>query len=90
MTRKRFPGNDGIYQALGGISSTYYLNDADAERYIYLRPAYPKDPHNRIVLADCWIVDKEGNINPGTAESPVPFGIEALGQRVADFMEDMG
>lgn len=81
--RATFPGDDGIYRAVGSIVDTYYLNDADAERYIYLRPAYPKDPHNRIVQADCWIVDREGNINPGTAEAPVPFYLDALGERIA-------
>ena len=83
MSRKTFPSNDGIYQVVGGISSTYYMNDDDAKRYRYLKPAYPKDPHNVIKVSDCWIVDKEGNINPGTAESPVPFQVEVLGRKVS-------
>lgn len=83
MKRKTFPGNDGIYKALGGIADHHYLNEEDAQRYRYLRPAYPKDPHNKIVVSDCWIVDKDGNTNPGTDASPVPFYLEALGKRVA-------
>jgi hypothetical protein len=61
-TRKRFP-TSGIYAAIGGIADTYYLTTSDARRYRYLKPAAGAQPGNSI--ADCWIVDKQGRVNPG-------------------------
>jgi hypothetical protein len=80
MNRKSFPIR-GIFAVQGGISSTYYLKPEHAKRYRYIRPAqYAHRSHH---IADCWIVDKQGKVNPGTNVSPVPFCKEAVGRRVA-------
>lgn len=79
--RQHFPG-EGIYEAVGGIPDSYYVCQEHARRYRYLEPAYPQDRDNRIVIADCWIVDANGEVNPGTNVSPVPFCLEALGRRI--------
>jgi hypothetical protein len=80
MTRKRFP-IEGIYTAIGGICESYYLDDDDARRFRYLMPAEYMTP--TCSLGDCWIVDKDGQLNPGTNVSPVPFCLDAIGRRIA-------
>ena len=79
-TRKKFP-TSGIYAVIGGISNGYFLNDADKRRFRYINPAGASLPTSWV--GDCWIVDKEGVINPGTNCSPVPFTRESIGRRVA-------
>ena len=71
----------GIYAVKGGLASTHYLSEVDRQHYRYALPArgFPRTAY----IADCWIVDQHGNINPGTAVSPVPVRREALGRHVA-------
>ena len=71
----------GIYRVKGGLASTHYLSAADRRRYRYVLPARGFPPE--ATVADCWIVDRQGAINPGTAASPVPVRREDLGRRVA-------
>jgi len=77
--RKNFP-TSGIFQT-DGLASSYYLDDAAEKRYRYVRPAEYAQPGN--CIADCWIVDKDGNINPGTNVSPVPVSRASIGRRIA-------
>ena len=78
-TRAKFPVR-GIYAVRGGVPSSYYLTPADARRYRYARPAEYVQPE--AVIADCWIVDRNGHVNPGTNVSPVPFCREVIGRRI--------
>ena len=82
MDRKRFP-TEGIFRAQGGIADTYFLNDTDKRRYRYIKPARPDSIQPECTIADCWIVDREGRVNPGTNVSPVPFCLAAVGKRIA-------
>lgn len=70
----------GIYRVIGGISDDNYLTEEDQLRYQYITPAEGTRPE--MFVADCWIVDKNGEINPGTSNSPVPFRREVIGNRV--------
>ena len=79
-TRKTFP-TSGIYRTTETISDSNYCNDNDAKRYRYLLPADYVQPQNSI--GDCWIVDAQGNVNPGTDVSPVPFCREMIGRRIS-------
>lgn len=84
MNRKVFP-RKGIYRC-SGLSSSYYENDADEKRYRYVTPAYTDTSYadaRRLWQSDCWIVDKAGEINPGTAACPVPINLDNIGRRVA-------
>ena len=79
-TRKNYPLT-GIFVVRGGLASTHFLTEVDRRRYRYVTPA-----RNLITnpwVADCWIVDRDGNINPGTNVSPVPVRREDLGRRIA-------
>jgi hypothetical protein len=78
--RAKFPGF-GIYAVRGGLASTHYLCEADRKKFRYAAPArlHPPTAH----VADCWIVDRHGQINPGTVASPVPVRREVLGRLVA-------
>jgi len=78
--RARFPGF-GLYRVIGGLASTHYLCEADRRRFPYAAPARLNPP--TAYVGDCWIVNRHGQINPGTAASPVPVRREALGRRVA-------
>ena len=71
----------GIYAVKGGLASTHYLSEVDRRHYRYALPSrgFPRTAY----VADCWIVDQHGNINPGTSVSPVPVRREALGRHVA-------
>jgi hypothetical protein len=80
MDRKKFP-TTGIYAVIGGICDVYYLTERDSRRYRYITPAEYATP--QCWMADCWIVDKNGNINPGTDNSPVPFALDQIGRRIA-------
>lgn len=59
------------------------MSKADQRRYRYVTPARPEGTNERTQMADCWIVDKDGNRNPGTGVSPIPVSLGALGRRVA-------
>jgi hypothetical protein len=74
---KHYP-TEGIYKA--NIASSYYLCEDDEKRYCYIKPSEYVKPESW--LADCWIVDLYGNLNPGTDESPVPIRKEDIGRRV--------
>lgn len=75
--RKYYP-TEGIYKA--EISSSYYLSEEDEKRYCYIKPYEYAQPES--LLADCWIVDIDGNVNPGTNISPVPIRKDDIGRRV--------
>ena len=77
--RKRYPTN-GIYTVKGGLPEEYYLTAEARRRYRYVKPADYAMP--QCWLADCWIVDKQGHINPGTCNSPVPIAIDQIGRRL--------
>ena len=77
--RKTFP-TEGIYTVQGSIASTYYLEPEHARRFRYVRPGEYARSGN--VIADCWIVDKHGQVNPGTNVFPVPFSLSAIGRRI--------
>lgn len=36
-----------------------------------------------MIITDCWIVDKDGNIHPGMDESPVPVHIDDVDTEAA-------
>ncbi len=78
--RALFP-RPGIYAVRGGLASSHYLSEADRRRYRYAAPARLHSPS--AYVGDCWIVDRSGQINPGTAVSPVPVRREVLGRLVA-------
>ena len=77
--RTRFP-TVGIYQVHGQICSTHFLCAADRRRYRFVMPARHVFPE--AWLGDCWIVDQDGERNPGTDCSPVPFRLDVIGERV--------
>jgi len=79
-SRAHFP-RPGIYAVRGGLASSHYLSEADRRRFRYAAPSRLHPPTSHV--ADCWIVDKTGQINPGTAVSPVPVRREVLGRLVA-------
>ena len=80
MTLKTFP-TEGIFAVRGGISRDNFLSAEHARRFRYVRPAHGVRVTSYV--ADCWIVDKLGGINPGTNLSPVPFRREHIGRRIA-------
>jgi len=77
--RKFYPFT-GIFAVRGGLASTHFLTEADRGWYRYVTPAGRHISNSWV--ADCWLVDREGHINPGTAVSPVPIQREALGRRI--------
>lgn len=77
MERKRFP-TTGIYRH--DIPSGYFLTEADKRRYRYITPA--EGTIATMFISDCWIVDKHGNLNPGTNVSPVPVRRDQIGRRI--------
>lgn len=80
-TARKFYPFDGIFAVRGGLASTHFLTEADRGRYRYVTPAGRHIANSWV--ADCWIVDRAGNVNPGTNLSPVPIRREDLGRRVA-------
>lgn len=78
-SRVNFPVS-GIYSINGGIAGSHYLTDADQRRYRYVMPS--TDVRPEYYVADFWIVDRDGNLNPGTDYSPVPFRRDDIGRRV--------
>lgn len=79
--RKVFP-TTGIFAVRGGLASTHFLTEADRGRYRYVTPS--GRPLGAYWVADCWIVDREGNVNLGSAHYPVPIRREVLGRRIAE------
>jgi hypothetical protein len=79
MIRKKFP-TSGIY-ACSSLASSDYMTKEDERRYRYITPAYGEDSRD-CFMADCWIVDKHGNVNPGTNVSPVPVRLSSIGRKV--------
>jgi hypothetical protein len=71
--RANFP-TAGIFRARHAYTPT-------APRFRYVTPAAGAQPCN--IVADCWIVDRFGNIDPGYNVSPVPVARSAIGRRVA-------
>ena len=81
MNPRKFYPFTGIFAVRGGLATTHFLNEADRRRYRYVTPAGRHIPNSWV--ADCWIVDRDGQVNPGTNRSPVPIRRENLGRRVA-------
>jgi hypothetical protein len=77
--RKKFP-TKGIFSVYGSLTDDNYLTDEDKKRYRYVMPAEYAESH--MWIADCWIVDKEGNLNPGTNVSPIPVNRNLIGRKV--------
>jgi hypothetical protein len=77
MNRKRFP-TSGIYRC--ELSSSHFLTEDDERRYRYITPIIGTPPTS--FVADCWIVDANGCVNPGTAASPVPVRRDDIGRRI--------
>lgn len=75
---KKYP-TVGIYKA--EIASCYYNTEEDEKRYCYIKPAKGVNPE--ALMADCWIVDLDGRVNPNTALTTVYISKEAIGRRVA-------
>ncbi len=71
----------GIFAVRGGLASTHFLTEGDRGRYRYVTPTGRHIANSWV--ADCWIVDTAGIVNPGTNLSPVPIRREDLGRRVA-------
>ncbi len=80
MRARKFYPFTGIFAVRGGLASTYFLTEADRGRYRYVTPAGRHISNSWV--ADCWIVDRDGHINPGTAVSPVPIRRGDLGRRI--------
>jgi hypothetical protein len=51
---------------------------ATAARYCCYTPAY-RDIPPRCHLADCWVCDEFGRIDPGLSASPIPVRHQDLG-----------
>ena len=82
MNARKFYPFTGIFAVCGKLASTHFLTEVDRRRYRYVTPAGRHISNSWV--ADCWIVDREGNINPGTNVSPVPVRREDLGRRIAE------
>ena len=80
-TRKTFPASGIFSVRRGAIATSHYLSEADEYRYRYVQPAGIATPSSYV--ADCWLVDKNGAVNPGTNVSPVPIRRELIMRRVA-------
>ena len=80
MNARKFYPFTGIFAVLGGLASTHFLTEADRSRYRYVTPAGRHISNSWV--ADCWIVDCDGQVNPGTNRSAVPIQREALGRRI--------
>lgn len=80
MSRSHFPTDiRGIYEC-DSLSDACFMSKADAKRYRFVQPAdYCSES---AVIGDCWIVDKDGQINPGTNVSPVPIHRDCIGRRI--------
>jgi hypothetical protein len=64
-----------IYRAKSGRADA----SATASRFNCYTPAYPDIPRDAYV-ADCWVCDAYGRIDPGLNVSPVPVRKEDLGR----------
>lgn len=84
MTRKYFPTDtNAIYSVIGGLSEDNYLQcfkPHHGRRYRYISPA--NDQSRQYWVGEVWIVDKAGNINPGTNNSPIPISLDRIGRRL--------
>lgn len=80
MRARKFYPFTGIFAVRGGLASTHFCKEEDRGRYRYVTPAGRHISNSWV--ADCWIVDRDGHINPGTAVSPVPIRREDLGRRI--------
>ena len=63
-----------IYRAKGGRRHS----SASSSRFNCFTPASKTTPHEALV-ADCWVCDAFGRIDPGLNVSPVPVRKEDLG-----------
>ncbi len=81
MHARKFYPFTGIFAVRGELATTHFLTEADRRRFRYVTPAGRHISNSWV--ADCWIVDRDGNVNPGTAVSPVPIRKENLGRCVA-------
>ncbi len=81
MHARKFYPFTGIFAVRGGLATTHFLTEADRRRFRYVTPAGRHIANSWV--ADCWIVDRDGKVNPGTAVSPVPIRKESLGRCVA-------
>lgn len=81
MHARKFYPFTGIFAVRGGLATTHFLTGVDRRRYRYVTPAGRHIANSW--LADCWIVDCDGNVNPGTARSKMPIRKEHLGRRIA-------
>lgn len=83
--RKIFPRR-GIYR-VSNLPSSHFMTPEDERRFNCVRPAR-EDMEDWVAkqcwLADCWIVDKDGNTNPGTSNCPVPAHLKNIGRKVGD------
>lgn len=82
MSARKFYPFTGIFAVRGGLASTHFLTEADQGRYRYVTPTGLHISNSWV--ADCWIVDRDGQINPGTSRSPVPIRREDLGRRICE------
>ena len=68
-----------IYGAIYRSKSGRADASATASRFNCYMPAYPDIPGDDCV-ADCWVCDAHGRIDPGLNVSPIPVRKEDLGR----------
>lgn len=74
-----------IYRTKNGLPDS----SATAPRYCCYTPACPDIPPKAYV-ADCWVCDAFGRIDPGLNVSPIPVRHEYLGRIINTVRHGMG
>lgn len=76
---------DAIYRSKSGRADA----SASAPRFKCYTPASPDIPKNTWV-ADCWVCDAFGRVDPGLNVSPIPVRKEDLGPIVNTIQQARG
>jgi len=74
-----------IYRTKSGLKDA----SATAARFNCYTPASRDIPRNAFV-ADCWVCDSHGRIDPGLNVSPIPVRKEDLGKIISTLQHGMG
>lgn len=73
MAKKRFRKGDIFYKKRAPY-------DYAVPRYAYVMPVM--DDNGIMVIVDCWVCDRDGNIHPGYSTSPVPISVDNFGHKI--------
>jgi len=74
-----------IYRSKSGSADA----SASAARFNCYTPATREIPHGAFV-ADCWVCDTHGRIDPGLSVSPIPVRKEDLGRIINTIAQGYG